>query len=240
MVGQFLKSIIAKIKFILSDRKSGDLAYALTIVISFLIVVLGINLFVELTSKVKNEMMGSFDEQVTNYVLSFRNDTLTDYFVFVTDVGDVNGYLIILLITVILSWLVFKKWKYVWQITLVLALATLSNMMLKRFIDRARPEIEHLVSVKTLSFPSGHAMSSMAFYGFLIYLIYKLKIHRALKAVFITLFSILILSIGLSRIYLGVHFPSDVAGGWIAGLIWVFFCILIFNIVEIYRRDPST
>ncbi|MGB6150435.1 MAG: phosphatase PAP2 family protein, partial [Pricia sp.] len=115
-----------------------------------------------------------------------------------------------------------------------------SNMVLKRFIDRARPEIEHLVSVKTLSYPSGHAMSSMAFYGFLIYLIYKLKISRIWKFNLIVLLIVLILSIGISRVYLGVHFPSDVIGGWIAGTIWVTFCILIFNLIEVFRRDSQT
>lgn len=240
MVGQFLKSVIQKTREFISGKNNQNLAYAITILVAFIVVVGGINLFVELTDKVKNEMIDGFDQKITDFVLSFRSPALTDYFVFVTDVGDVKGYLVILLITIILSFLVFKKWKYVWQITLVLLLATLSNMMLKRFIDRARPDIEHLVSVKTLSFPSGHAMSSMAFYGFLIYLVYKIKLNKILKSFLVLLLTTLILSIGISRIYLGVHFPSDVAGGWIAGLIWVFFCILIFNLVEVYRRDPNT
>ena len=113
-------------------------------------------------------------------------------------------------------------------------------MILKRFIDRARPGIEHLVVVKTLSYPSGHAMSAMAFYGFLIYLVYHFKMHTALKGLVIFLLALLILSIGVSRIYLGVHYPSDIVGGFIAGLIWVFFCILIFNLIEVFRRDPLT
>lgn len=240
MVGQALKSFIEKIRGFLSGQNNRRAPYATTVLIALVIVVGGINLFVELTSRVKKEMMGDFDEQATDYIVSYRNSGLTDYFVFVTDVGDVKGYLVILIATVMLSFIFFKKWKYVAQITLVLILATLSNMMLKRFIDRARPEIEHLVSVKTLSYPSGHAMSSMAFYGFLIYLVYKIKMNHLLKAVILITLTVLILSIGISRIYLGVHFPSDVIGGWIAGLIWVFFCIIIFNLVEVFKRDPKT
>ena len=113
-------------------------------------------------------------------------------------------------------------------------------MILKRFIDRARPSIEHLVSVETLSYPSGHAMSAMAFYGFLIYLFTQFKMNRILKVVAILFFAFLLLSIGISRIYLGVHFPSDIAGGFIAGLIWVIFCILLFNVIELFQRDPRT
>ena len=63
---------------------------------------------------------------------------------------------------------------------------------------------------------------------FIIYLVYKFKMNIFLKFILITLLSLLILSIGTSRIYLGVHFPSDVAGGFIAGAIWVFF--LYFNV----------
>jgi undecaprenyl-diphosphatase len=155
-------------------------------------------------------------------------------------VGDFYGYLIVFGIFLLVSLLFFKRWKYVLQATLVLALATGSNMMLKLFIDRARPGIEHLVSVETLSYPSGHAMSAMAFYGFLTYLIYTFKIHKVAKFLLILVLVLLILSIGVSRIYLGVHFPSDVAGGFIAGFIWVVFCVLIFELVEIFRRDPRT
>ena len=140
----------------------------------------------------------------------------------------------------LISWFVFKRWKYVLQTILVLILATTSNMILKRFINRARPGIEHLVSVETLSYPSGHAMSAMAFYGFLIYLCTKFRITKFLKIGIILVLAFIILSIGISRIYLGVHFPSDIAGGYIAGLIWVIFCILILNLIEIFKIDPDT
>jgi len=55
----------------------------------------------------------------------------------------------------------------------------------------------------------------------------------------ITLITI-ILSIGISRIYLGVHFPSDIAGGFIAGFIWVVFCVLVFDLIQLFKRDPKT
>lgn len=216
------------------------LPYLITLIIALIIVVGGINLFIELTETLKTDVLASYDTAITDYVISYRSPGLTSYFIFVTHVGDFYGYLIVLVIFLILSLLVIKRWKYVVQATLVLALATASNMMLKRFIDRARPGIEHLVSVKTLSYPSGHAMSAMAFYGFLIYLMYTFKIHKVVKFFLILILSMLILSIGISRIYLGVHFPSDVAGGFIAGLIWVVFCVLIFDLIEIFRRDPKT
>ena len=83
-------------------------------------------------------------------------------------------------------------------------------------------------------------MTAMAFYGFLIYLIFTFKFKKVLKFTIITLLGFLILSIGISRIYLGVHFPSDIVGGFVAGFIWVVFCILVLNIFKIFREDPAT
>lgn len=216
------------------------LPYVITVVVALIIVVGGINLFIELTETLKTEMLATYDTAITDYIISYRTPALTKYFIFMTDVGDFKGYLIVLALFLILSLVVFKRWKYVIQATLVLALATVSNMMLKRFIDRARPGIEHLVSVETLSYPSGHAMSAMAFYGFLIFLMYKFNIHKVVKVLLLLVLAIIILSIGISRIYLGVHFPSDIAGGFIAGAIWVIFCVLIFDLIELFRRDPKT
>ena len=165
MVRQTLKTFIEKIRRFISGPYKEKLPYIITVIIALVIVIGGVNLFVELSENVKEELMGNFDEQVTDTVLSYRNPSLTDYFVFVTEVGDVKGYLTVLAIIAVLSMMIFKRWKYVVQITLVLFLATVSNIILKRVFDRARPEIEHLVSVKTLSYPSGHAMSAMAFYA---------------------------------------------------------------------------
>jgi len=72
------------------------------------------------------------------------------------------------------------------------------------------------------------------------FLIYKARINGYLKIGILGLFAILILSIGISRIYLGVHFPSDIVGGFIAGAVWVIFCVLIFDLIEVFRRDPRT
>lgn len=238
-----LFEFIYKLRNILAQKfkqYNTNLPYILTVIIALIIVIVGTNLFIELTDTLESETLSSWDTAITDYVLSYRNPVLTKYFMFVTDVGDLYGYLIVLGIFFGVSFFVFKKWKYVLQTTFVLALASVSNVILKRFIDRARPSIEHLVSVETLSYPSGHAMSAMAFYGFLIYLFTQFKMNRFLKIASITVLAILLLSIGISRIYLGVHFPSDIAGGFIAGFIWVIFCILLFNIIELFKKDPQT
>ncbi|PIB37760.1 phosphatase PAP2 family protein [Maribacter sp. 4G9] len=235
-------SIIKFIRTFLSEKfhnEDSRLPYFITVFISLAIVVGGINLFIELTETLKTETLARYDTAITDYIISFRNPSLTTFFKFVTDIGDVTGYLIVLVLFVIISWRIIKSWKYVLQSVIVLLLATLSNMALKRFVDRARPGIEHLVTVESLSYPSGHAMGAMAFFGFLIYLISKLRIHKGLRYFIMFLFALLIIIIGISRIYLGVHYPSDVVGGFIAGFIWVVFCVLIFDVIQIFRRDPE-
>lgn len=238
-----LIAFIRKLREILVGKfhqYNASLPYVITVIIALIVVIGGINLFIELTDELTTDTLATYDQTITDYVISYRSPALTNYFIFVTHVGDFYGYLVVLVSSVLVSLLVFKRWKYVAQITIVLALSAVSNMILKRFIDRARPGIEHLVSVETLSYPSGHAMSAMAFYGFIIYLFYRFKMNLFLKVTVMLLLFILVLSIGISRIYLGVHFPSDIAGGFIAGFIWVGFCVILFDLIEVFRRDPST
>lgn len=240
---KILLYLIRKLRLFLrnkSNRYNVTLPYFITVIVALVFVVLGINLFVELTETLSTDVLASYDHQITQNVISYRSPTLTEYFIFVTRIGDVYGYLVVIGLCAFISLVVFKKWKYMVQITLVLFLSALSNLVLKRFINRARPDIEHLVTVETLSYPSGHAMAAMAFYGFLAYLFYKFKINIFIKVIAILTLAVLIISIGISRIYLGVHFPSDIAGGFIAGAIWVIFCIVIFNIIEVFKRDPKT
>ena len=109
------------------------------------------------------------------------------------------------------------------QVASVLVLSSIVNLMLKRWINRQRPLGEHMVDVYTLSFPSGHAMSAMAFYSFLVYLIWR-YVHRLwLKLGLTLLCALLIIGIGVSRIYLGVHYPSDIVAGYLGGLFWAAF-----------------
>lgn len=222
------------------NRPSTKWPYIITAVLASIIVVVGIVLFVEFTHHTMSELLNKYDTGVSEVIWSYKSPILTDYLIAVTEIGDVMGYVIVFGLIIVIFLRVFKNWKYIAQLTLVLFLALSSNVLLKQIINRSRPLGEHMVTVKTLSYPSGHAMLSMAFYGFLIYLIFQFKLKKTFKVALITLLVILILSIGISRIYLGVHYPSDVIGGYLAGFIWMIFCILIFNLIKIFRRDPET
>lgn len=110
-----------------------------------------------------------------------------------------------------------------------LAIITVLNQLLKRIVQRPRSTEFRIVEESGYSFPSGHSMVSMAFYGYLIYLIYKYVKNKYLKWISIILLSILICSIGISRIYLGVHYTSDVLGGFFISISYLIIYISAVN-----------
>lgn len=215
---------------------NGELPYYVTILISAILFVVALNGFVEITDELAENELTGLDKAITEYIISFRSEALTNYFTFATDLGDRNAYIVITVFLAAYYFFKQRSWKFILQTTLVLLLATFSNIVLKRVFNRARPTLDHLVTVNTLSYPSGHSMSAMAFYGFLIYLCLRYKMRAWLKSLLVIVLVMIVLSIGVSRIYLGVHFPSDVAAGFVGGLIWVAFCAVVFNVFELMRK----
>jgi undecaprenyl-diphosphatase len=239
---QYLIKLIQWLKKFLKGKlryQNEDLPYYITILAAIILFGIGLKVFVELTDELTENELEDFDNQVTNRIIAFRTDSLTSYFEFITDLGDRYAYTIITLALAAFFWFRFKNWKFMAQTVGVLILASLSNIFLKQIINRTRPSLEHLIEVNTLSFPSGHSMSAMAFYGFLVYLCLRYNINNLLRIALVTLLCILILSIGFSRIYLGVHYPSDVAAGFMGGLIWVTLCAIILNTIELWRKKKG-
>ena len=110
-----------------------------------------------------------------------------------------------------------------------LCIATGLNLILKHVLQRPRPTDYSIISESGYSFPSGHSMISMAFYGFIIYLIYKYVKNKYIKVSLITFLSILIILIGISRIYLGVHYTSDVLAGFLMAISYLVIYISAIN-----------
>ena len=105
--------------------------------------------------------------------------------------------------------------------TVNLVLVVILNTLLKELIQRPRPESINLITETGFSFPSGHSMVAMAFFGLLVWLVWHYEKNRTLRLVCCAGFSLMILLIGLSRIYLGVHYASDVLGGFCISLAWL-------------------
>lgn len=153
------------------------------------------------------------------------SDFATPIAKFITNFG---GAIFLITLTVILVILIKNK-KIGLSIFSNLIIITVLNQLLKRILQRPRPTEFRIIEETGYSFPSGHSMVSMAFYGYLIYLIYKYVENRYVKWISIVLLSILICAIGVSRIYLGVHYTSDVLGGFLVSISYLILFISTVN-----------
>lgn len=159
---------------------------------------------------------------VSTFLIS---DFATPIAKFITNFGGA----IILIILAPMLFIFIKNKKIGISVILNLVIITVLNQLLKRIVQRPRPTEFRIVEESGYSFPSGHSMVSMAFYGYLIYLIYKHVKNKYLKWISIILLSILICSIGISRIYLGVHYTSDVLGGFFISISYLIIYISAVN-----------
>ena len=159
---------------------------------------------------------------VSTFLIS---DFATPIAKFITNFGGA----IFLIIATIILFILIKNKKIGFSIISNLVIVTILNQLLKNILQRPRPTEFRIVEETGFSFPSGHSMVSMAFYGYLIYLIYRYVKNKYLKWTLIVLLSILICTIGISRIYLGVHYTSDVLGGFLISISYLVIYISAVN-----------
>ena len=155
----------------------------------------------------------------------FKFNVSTPIAKFITNFG---GAIFIISLTTILFFVIKDK-KIRISIIANLGIVTILNQIIKFIMQRPRPTEFRIIEETGYSFPSGHSMVSLAFYGYLVYLIYKYINNKHLKRTLIIILSILICVIGVSRIYLGVHYTSDVLGGFLISLAYLIIYIELVN-----------
>lgn len=161
-------------------------------------------------------------EQIDSSVLSFFVNHRTEWFSFLMlAVTYTGGYLVSSLVATfsVASFILHREFKKAAALLLAVMGSTSTVFLIKDFFGKARPAQAFYLE-SSHSFPSGHATIAVALYGFLLYFAYKHDPHH-FKNPFIFLLAILILLIGISRLYLGVHFLSDVLAGYLLGTIWL-------------------
>ena len=158
------------------------------------------------------------------------SDFVTPIAKFITNFGGA----IFLSIATVMLFLLIKNKKIGLSIISNIVIITILNQLLKRILQSPSPTEFRIVEETGYSFPSGHSMVSMAFYGYLIYLIYRYIKNKYVKWTLITILSILICLIGISRIYLGVHYTSDVLGGFLLSISY-----LVIYISSIKKLIPE-
>jgi undecaprenyl-diphosphatase len=191
--------------------------------------------FILITRRIFYLHKTQFDFRVFNYLENHVSERNNEVMLFFTFLGT-HMFLIPANVVLIIYFLIRKHKWYSIKIPAI-ALSSLGLMFaLKHLFNRERPDIPLLYEAKGLSFPSGHALMSVTFYGLLIYIVFKTFKNKPAKWTLITLLLFLILIIGFSRIYLRVHYTTDVLAGYCIGFLWLVFTVWALNKLEKYSR----
>lgn len=190
-------------------------------------------LLVSIIKYLLKDKLHGFDNIIYFNISKFINFNNTIITIFITTLG---AYWFLFLVSTLLIIFMKDKRKSVY-ILMNLLMVIILNVILKDIFSRPRPDVNIIVEIG-YSFPSGHSMVSTAFYGFIIFLIKHSNISNNKKIIFSCLFVLLIILIGISRVYLGVHFISDVIARY---LISVIYLLIFTNLIsdKLYKKDSE-
>ena len=224
--------MIRKVKYgvkKLSDAIALLSAEILLVLVSFFI---SLSLLIIVIRKIFYHKEYTMDERVFSYLSHFVNNTNTLIMQFFTFIGS-HFFLLPAWLVVITFYYFIRKNKWYFVKMIIIAVSNLLLMFgLKFFFNRPRPLIPLLKEVPGLSFPSGHAFMSFTFFGMLIYIVYREVKNIWLKWILIFILAIIILLIGLSRVYLRVHFASDVIAGFCFGVLSLVILLWMLRQIE--------
>lgn len=184
-------------------------------------------LFVILTILVCTNTIEPLDNATSSFIISIRSPELTNTMNIITNIS--GSYALIVFTTLFI--ILIKKKKYPLAITINLIAVFITSQLAKAIVERDRP-LDMLVSAPGYSYPSGHSMVGLAYFSFLSYLVIKYIPNKIVKIILPIVFTITILLVGFSRIYLGVHYLSDVLAGFLLGAIYLIIFINIYPLEE--------
>jgi undecaprenyl-diphosphatase len=211
----------------------------MAVILWVILIIAGIWVFAETADEVMEGDLQQFDEWVIRAMRQPDDPSVPIGgpvpLTIARDITALGGFtILILIILVVLGLLLLQRKRgAAGLVFFATALGMGLSQLLKNLFSRERPDmVPHLVPVSTASFPSGHAMLSAIVYLTLGVLLARFLYHRPLKIYVLTIAILLSLLIGLSRIYLGVHYPTDVLAGWSAGAAWALLCLLAARFLE--------
>lgn len=178
---------------------------------------------------VGKERIHSFDSSIIRIVQGWESPGLTRFMKAFSWIGSTKPAMVIALIVIVFLFVVLRHRRELLFFIVVTGGAPLLNSALKHTFERDRPNLHRLIEEAGYSFPSGHSMASFAMYGALTYLIWVHLPNAAARATWFIIGAALILCIGISRIYVGVHYPSDIVGGYLASGTLLLACIALFK-----------
>ncbi len=205
----------------------------LVILLAGLLVVAGAWGFIELADEVMEGETRQFDEWAVRVLRQPDNPALARGPLWLLqaarDISALGGYTVLTCIVVIVVGFlaIQRNYRTMWLILLSTTSGVVLSNVLKIFYARERPDIPHLTYAVSASLPSGHAMLSAIVYLTLGTLLSGMEPKRTMRIYLLATAMLLTFMVGLSRVYLGVHYPTDVLAGWTAGLVWALFCWMV-------------
>lgn len=205
----------------------------LEVVVGIILSISSLLIFLFITNAVLENQTILADNLISYFIYSMRDSWLTRVMWMFSLFG--NQILIIgsIIVIIFLTKRKHKKETVIFSLLLFMGLAVTNT--LKILLRVPRPNISALINENSFSYPSGHALNSLLFYATVSYFIFHFTRQRLTSVIVSTLFTALIFFIGLSRVYLGVHHPSDVLAGYIAGF-WLFVTVILIDKTITYFR----
>lgn len=201
---------------------------SLRLILTWLICISFTGFFAFIARAIHLHTIASFDDPIIDFVQGAEAPWLTTIMKTFTTIGSTS--IVILLAVSALALLVWKKHRaQAILLVSVLAGTGILNQVLKFIFKRQRPDFHRLVDIGGYSFPSGHTMMAFSFYTILAYIVWRNLRFAWSRVVVVSLATGMIVMIALSRIYLGVHFPSDIVGGVLASAVWLIASIAMYQ-----------
>jgi len=218
-------------RFTFSSRHS--LVVTAEVILGIGMCFLSLLIFVYFSREVLESDFSSIDGIISMFVFSLRSPALTQFMLLVSSFGEGGTMLLATLVSIVLLIKKHRKEAVLFCLTLIIGLVL--NTTFKLMVQRPRPQMFPLAIENSYSFPSGHAMNSFIFYALISYVSFHFFRNKTLTFVTTIISITLVLLIGFSRIYLGVHYFTDVLAGYIAGFWWFITVLLIEHTLIFYK-----
>lgn len=216
-----------------TKKAPGQLLLALEISAGIIISLFTSSLFLKITDSVLEQEHFNLDVKISTAIYQLRTPILTPLMNIFSLIGQ-DGIIVFSIIIPIIFYLKKRRHEAV-LFTIMIAMGITINLFLKSIIQRPRPALYPLADEHSFSFPSGHSMNSFIFFTTVAYFFYHFTHKKKLSLLAFVISGAIILCIGASRVYLGVHYPSDVLGGYLAGFLWMVSFIVIDKTLVFYK-----
>lgn len=191
--------------------------------------------FIFLAMVYDSDFVENIDLQLIRNIQGLEHPTFTFIMKFFSYIGDTVRVIVISIIIVLILYKVFHQRIEIILFIIILVGSVILNVLLKYFFQRERPNFYRMIIQDGYSFPSGHAMAALSLYGIITFLLWRHIPKESGRIILICTSTLFITLIGISRIYLGVHYPSDIVGAYLISGSWLL--LTIWGFIQVKGKD---